>query len=151
MNRSRITLLFGAVLLMAASNVPQANTRDAVKAYVQSAAKVVQQHGASCDTFKTKDWAGGDYYITVVGPDGNVLCHPNSQIVGRANASIIDANGTKVGVGLIDAATKGGGWFDYVWPRPGDTKPVAKSSYAMRAKGPDGKWYVVMAGGYGIK
>ena len=55
-----------------------------------------------------------------------------------------DAGGRRR-LALDEVAHKGGGWVDYIWPRPGTTKPVAKSSYAMEVKGPDKKVYVVDA------
>ena len=147
-----LLLLISAATLFAKSYVPKANTRAAIKSYVQSAAKVVAKHGPSCDTFKTKEWMDGDYYIFVTGPDEKLVCHPNATMVGKDNADIVDANGKKVGTDLIAAAKqKGGGWTDYVWPRPGQDKPVPKSSYSMLVNGPDGKAYVVGAGGYELK
>jgi len=147
-----LSLLVCASVVMAKSYTPKSNTRGAVKAYVKSAAKVIAKSGPSCDAFKSKDWMAGDYYIFVTGPDDRLVCHPNSSMVGKANADIVDANGKKVGVELIKAARKkGGGWVNYVWPRPGQTTPVPKTSYAMRVKGSDGKWYVVGSGGYGLK
>ena len=149
---SLLLLLVGAATLFAKSHVPTSNTHAAIKAYVQSAAKVVAKSGPSCDTFKSKDWMAGDYYVFVTGPDEKLVCHPNPSMVGKANADIVDANGKKVGTDIIAAAKKkGGGWTDYVWPRPGQDKPVPKSSYSMNVKGPDGKWYVVGAGGYELK
>ncbi len=147
-----VLLVFCVSAAFAKSHVPKSNTRAAIKSYVQSAAKVVAKSGPSCDTFKGSDWMAGDYYVFVTGPDEKLVCHPNASMVGKANADIVDANGKKVGLDLIAAAKKkGGGWVDYVWPRPGQTTPVAKSSYATQVKGPDGKWYVVGAGGYELK
>jgi len=140
------------------SGVVAFNDRDAVVEGIVlmtkggNAAKVVAKSGPSCEKFKSKDWMDGDYYVFVTGPDDKLVCHPNASMVGKANADIVDANGKKVGLDLIAAAKKkGGGWVDYVWPRPGQTTPVAKSSYATQVKGPDGKWYVVGAGGYELK
>ena len=64
---------------------------------------------------------------------------------------VVDSKGAHIGTALIDAAKKGGGWVDYVWPRPGTTNPVSKSSYSMQVKGPDGKTYYVGSGGYELK
>ena len=147
-----LSLLICASIAAAKSYVPAKNTRAAVKAYVKSASKVIAKSGPSCDTFKSKDWMAGDYYIFVTGPDDRLVCHPNASMVGKANADIVDANGKKVGLDLIAAGKKkGGGWVSYVWPRPGTDKPVPKTSYAMRVKGSDGKWYVVGSGGYDLK
>ncbi|HYS55269.1 MAG TPA: cache domain-containing protein [Thermoanaerobaculia bacterium] len=148
------TLLIGltASAAIAKSHVPTKNTRNAIKAYVKDASKVVAKSGPSCDKFKDKDWMAGDYYVFVDGPDNKIVCHPNPSMVGKDNADITDANGKKVGTELIEASKKkGGGWVNYVWPRPGTDKPVPKSTYTMRVKAPDGKWYVVGAGGYELK
>jgi cytochrome c len=154
----RISWILSVLLVLcvsaafAKSHVPKSNTRDAIKAYVKSAAKVVTKSGPSCETFKSKEWMEGDYYVFVTGPDDRELCHPNPQMIGKSATEIKDANGKNVGTELIAAAKKkGGGWVEYVWPRPGQTTPVAKSSYAMQVKGPDGKWYIVGAGGYELK
>lgn len=147
-----IVLLFCcAPLLQAKSMTPKANTHEAVKAYVEHAARLVASKGADCAALKSANWMAGDYYIFVVGPDGRAVCHPSPQIVGKPLSEIIDANGKKVGEALMAAANAGGGWVDYIWPRPGTTTPVPKSSYAVKVKGPDGKSYVVGSGGYDLK
>ena len=144
-------LVFSVSVAMAKSHTPAANTHAAIKSYVESAAAVVHKHGPSCATFSSKDWMSGDYYVFVQGADGKLLCHPNASLVGKPASDVVDANGKKVGVEIFDVAKKGGGWTEYVWPRPGTTVPVAKSTYSMEVKGPDGKEYVVGAGGYEVK
>jgi len=149
-----LLIAFVASTVIAKSHLPKKNTRHDIKEYVEDAAKVVKKSGAAaCDTFKGPDWMAGDYYVFIDDPDTNkILCHPNAAMVGKDNADIIDANGKKVGTDLMAAAKKkGGGWTEYVWPRPGTEKPVPKSTYTMRVKGPDKKWYVVGAGGYEVK
>lgn len=147
-----ILMVVGATSLMAKSNLPKANTRAGVKAYVQRAAKVIAAKGPSCDTFKSSDWMSGDWYIFVIGPDDKILCHPSASLVGKDEAEVADANGKKFGAEIIAASKKkGGGWAHYVWPKPGTDNPVPKSSYSTRGKGPDGKWYVVGSGGYDLK
>jgi cytochrome c len=141
-----------ATTAIAKSYIPKANTRAAVKSYVKFAASVVEQKGPSCDKFKGKDWMSGDYYIFVVGPDDKIICHPNESLVGKLNKDVVDVNGKKLGLEIVEnAGKKGGGWTDYVWPRPGTTTSVPKSTYSMKVKGPDGKWYVVGGGGYELK
>jgi len=154
MRRFGAALLMGfvATAAMAKSHVPTANTHAAIKSYVQQATKVVAKSGPSCKTFSSKDWMSGDYYIFVVGADDKILCHPNASLVGKMNADVVDANGKKLGIEIVEnAKKKGGGWTDYVWPRPGTTNPVPKMTYSTRVKGPGGKWYVVGGGGYELK
>jgi signal transduction histidine kinase len=148
-----LCLLLSLSAMAADSHTPPANTRDAVKAYVQEAAKVIAKDGPSCATFADKSWTSDDYYIIVVGPDDKVVCYPDPQVVGRPTSQVVDVNGKKVG-DLLNAAARnneGGGWVEYLWPRPGTTKPVPKSSYAVSVTAPDGKRYVVGSGGYELK
>ena len=46
------------------------------------------------------------------------------------------------------AKTKGQGWVEYMWPKPGEKKPSKKISYVKRAKMPTGETVVVGAGVY---
>ena len=68
-----LLLLVSVATLFAKSHVPAKNTRDAIKAYVKDAAKVVAKSGPSCDTFKSADWMAGDYYVFVDSPDNNTI------------------------------------------------------------------------------
>ena len=146
-----VSILLCATAAMSKSFTPKANTRAEVRAYVERAARHVQKHGADCAAFKSKEWMSGDYYIFVTGPDERELCHPNPKMIGKPASEVVDVNGKNVGTALLDAAKKGGGWVDYVWPRPGTTKPVPKSSYSVAVKGPDGKTYYIGSGGYELK
>lgn len=135
------------------SMLPTQNTRDEVVAYVNRAAAVVAKQGPSCETFKQPAWMSGDWYIFVTGLDNRILCHATQSMVGRDNREIVDANGNRVGDLIMAAGNSpaGHGWADYVWPRPGQTTPVAKSSYVVRVAGPDGTQYLVGSGGYDLK
>ena len=147
-----ICALLVCATLIADSNVPKANTRSDIKKYVKAAAKYVGKHGPSCKEFEEKDWRAGDYYIFVLGPDDKLICHPNASLVGKPASDIKDANGKVVGSEIAAAGKKrGGGWVEYMWPRPGTDKPVAKTTYATHVKGPDGKTYLVGSGGYEVK
>lgn len=155
MSRRLMTLsvvLLCAAPLLAKSYTPRAKTRAAVKSYVQQAASVIAKKGVNCETFKAKEWMAGDYYIFVTGPDDRLVCHATASMVGRPNSEIVDSTGRHIGDELVATSKKkGGGWVHYMWPRPGQTNSIAKSSYVTRVKAPDGKWYMVGAGGYELK
>jgi methyl-accepting chemotaxis protein len=89
----------------------------------------------------------------VVGPDNRIICHPNAQLIGRMQSEVVDSNGMRVGdaIGAAAASAAGHGWVDYVWPRPGTTTSVAKSTYVTRVTAPDGKVYVLGGGGYQLQ
>jgi hypothetical protein len=146
-----VSLFLCASAALAKSMTPKANTHAEIKAYVERAAEHIARNGADCAAFKSADWMAGDYYIFVTGADEKELCHPDAKMIGKPASDVVDAKGKKVGTALIDAAKKGGGWVDYVWPRPGTTKPVPKSAYSMQVAGPDGRTYYVGAGGYELE
>ncbi len=153
-----VILISVAVLLIgtaaiAGSFVPKTNTRAAVQAYVEEAAKVVHTKGAAaCTTLATNDWRAGDYYIFVSGPDGKVLCHPSPEMIGKLQNDITNAKGDRVGEKVTKMSMADGkGWVDYLWKRPGKSAEEMKSSYVMGVTGPDGKHYTVGAGAWDLK
>jgi signal transduction histidine kinase len=147
-----LSVFLGASIIVAESNTPKANTRADIKAYVEAAANYVAKHGPSCEEFAEKDWRAGDYYIFVLGPDDRAICHPSASLIGKPIEEIIDKNGKHAGEMIAAAGKKkGGGWVEYVWPRPGTDNPVAKSTFATHVKAPDGKTYIVGSGGYELK
>jgi len=155
---SRVRTALAASLIVCASTsfadsyVPRANTRREIKKYVHAAAKHIARHGPSCSEFARRQWRSGDYYLFVLAPDGRTLCHPDQSMIGKPANAIVDANGRRVGEMIVAASKKWrGGWVDYVWPRPGTTKPVPKSTYAERVRSPDGETYIVGSGGYELK
>ena len=154
MSRARIILSIAvfsiASVLSAKSMTPKHNTRADIKKYVDEAAKVVAKRGADCTALASTDWRNGDYYLFVSGQDHRLLCHPSAALVGTMDTDIVDSKGKHVGEEFNRVAAKGG-WVDYVWPRPGTTEPVAKSTYVRRVQGPGGKWYMIGAGGYEVK
>jgi cytochrome c len=134
---------------------PRANTRAAIESYVESAAKLVASNGAAaCDTFKQPAWYAGEWYIFVSEVNGALVCHPaRPDMVGMPQGDIVDPNGKRIGEEFMLAASSPAesGWVDYVWARPGETTPVAKSSYVRRVVGSDGKVYIVGSGGYEVQ
>jgi signal transduction histidine kinase len=159
MTRSAVLLsvtacVVGAVAAVAAapaSHLPKANTREAVVAYVQDAAKIVQKGGPSCAAFATPAWTGGDYYIFVAGPDEKTVCHPRADLVGKSMGDIVNSEGDKVGDKIYKVGTAGKGWVEYLWARPGKTTEEPKSTYVMGVNGPDHKHYLVGSGAWDLK
>lgn len=146
-----IPSLLMAILVAATSHLPKTHTRAAIQTYVEDAAKVVQKSGPSCGTFASPAWRGGEWYIFVDGPDDRIVCHLKTDMIGKAPSSIVNAKGQKVG-SMIAAkgAGHGKGWVEYSWTPPGKTAEELKSTYVMGVTGPDGKHYIVGAGGWNV-
>src|SRR5262245_7258706 len=98
--------LLMAILVAATTHLPKANTRAAIQAYVEDAAKIVQKGGPSCATFASPEWRGGQWYIFVDGPDDKIVCHLKTDMIGKAPSSIVNAKGEKVGA-MIAAKAAG--------------------------------------------
>ena len=154
MNRRLPVFVLVAVCLIAAaspSHLPKAKTREALAAYVKDAAAVVQKSGPSCDAFAKPEWRSADYYVFVVGPDDKLVCHANASLIGKPSADIVNKGGDKVGEKIVKmGVADSSGWLDYLWPPKPGASEETKSSYVMGVTGPDGKHYVVGAGGFGL-
>jgi cytochrome c len=121
-------------------------------ALVDSAAALIESKGK--DSFaelkKDKKWYSGTTYVFVDDMNGLVLVNPPSpELEGKNLLDWKDAKGKTIVREFIQLAkSKGAGWVDYWWPKPGEEKPSKKMSYIKKAKMPTGQTVVVGAGIY---
>ena len=71
---------------------------------------------------------GKDGYYTVMTDEPKMLMHPlKPDLIGRSLGSFRDANGTPLYRDAVNVAKlSGSGFIQYVWPRPGEERPVPK-------------------------
>ncbi|MGF6782434.1 methyl-accepting chemotaxis protein [Paraburkholderia sp. GAS334] len=71
---------------------------------------------------------GKDGYYTVMTDEPKMLMHPfKPELVGRTLGDFKDANGTLLYRDAVNVAkANGAGFIHYVWPRPGEDRPVPK-------------------------
>ena len=124
-----------------------------IVALVNSAAALVESKGKDAfPEFKKKGskWYTGKTYVFVDDINGTVLVNPPSpEIEGKNLIDMKDAKGkTLIREFIKTANTKGSGWVDYWWPKPGSNKPSKKLSYIKKAKMPSGEFVIVGAGIY---
>jgi cytochrome c len=150
-------ILFGVVYLFSfpGFSAEPAKSEEAkqIVALVNSAAALVESKGKDAfPEFKKKDskWYTGKTYVFVDDFNGTVLVNPPSpEIEGKNLIDMKDAKGKTLVREFINVAkTKGSGWVDYWWPKPGEHKPSKKLSYIKKAKMPGGEMVVVGAGIY---
>ncbi|MCX2740899.1 cache domain-containing protein [Pontibacter anaerobius] len=129
-------------------------TRELVQ-LVQEAADLLHVKGeAAFEDFGKAGsrWRKGESYVFVLDPEGNMLVHPDTSMVGKNQLELKDMNGKPIIRGLISAATatpnKPEGWYHYEWPVPGGLLPRWKSSYVQLVTSPSGKQYIVGSGMY---
>jgi cytochrome c len=118
---------------------------------VDKAADLVSREGAKAFSElrqQNGNWWKGELYIFVDGMDGTVLVHPPDPKLEGQNL-LQDPASKAVMKLLIDTAkTKGSGWVEYMWPKPGETIRSKKMSYIRKVKMPDGTFVIVGAGTY---
>jgi two-component system NarL family sensor kinase len=77
---------------------------------------------------------GEDGYLFLYDLEGTMLMHPRlKESVGKNMWNLADPNGKMIIQDLIRIARTGGGFYDYVWPKPSanSNDPKPKRSYAI--------------------
>ena len=119
-------------------DVPQSEKARHIVSLVDKAARLIQEQGraAAFAEFRKKGtiWFTGDIYIFADDMAGNVLLNPAfPQHEGKNVTDQKDANGKLLQRAMVDLLKeKEAGWVDYMWPRPGRTKPSLKWGYVRR-------------------
>ncbi len=151
-------ILLGVVCLLASPGLsatlePQSEQAKRIKTLVDKAAALIERKGK--DAFpelrkKGSEWYKGETYVFVDDMNGTALVNPPApEIEGKKLIDMKDAKGKAFVREFIETAkTKGSGWVDYWWPKPGEDKPSKKISYIKKAKMPNGEMVIVGAGIY---
>jgi len=134
-------------------DAPQSKEAKGIVTLVDKAAALTESKGKTAfPEFKKKgsEWLKGETYIFIADMNGTILMHPaNPELETKSILDIKDANGKAFLREMIETAkTKGSGWVDYMWPKPGEKSASKKLSYIKRAKMPSGEMVVVGAGIY---
>ena len=118
---------------------PTSEKAKQIEALVNKAAALIDSIGkAAFSEFRVKDteWFHGDTYLFVYDLKSNVLLNPafpareGTKVTGQK-----DANGKLFHDAMIQMAeTKGSGWVDYMFPKPGQTQPSQKWTYVKAVK-----------------
>jgi cytochrome c len=120
---------------------------------VRAAAALVSKDGrAAFAAFRGKNstFIFCGTYIWVHDLDGVMLMHPvKPKMENRPLLGLKDANGKTFFVDMNKVAAAGGGWVDYVWPKPGEKDPSQKVSYVMEARHGD-EVFIVGCGVYDL-
>jgi methyl-accepting chemotaxis protein len=86
---------------------------------------------------------GSDGYVTISDSRLRNIMHPmQPSLANRDMSSFVDAAGNHMFMDIVQAGNKaGGGFFRYVWTRPGGKAAVPKTGYSLHFEPWD--WYVV--------
>ena len=90
-----------------------------------------------------------DSYVFVFNPAGRELVNPAfPNLEGRNLLDLKDTQGKQLVRAMFDVVqTRGSGWVDYMWPKPGESVSTQKSTYVTRVN-VDGDWLLVGCGVY---
>ena len=146
-----LILVLGVCAPLFAIDAPQNPEAKQIVDLVNNAAAMIEQKGTDAFTaFRAKEsvWYKGETYVFVYDLNGTVLCNPGFPgYEGKNLMEMKDPNGKAFVHELIETAkSKGSGWVDYVLPKPGETVPSKKISYARTAKMPDGQTVMIGSG-----
>ena len=118
---------------------PTSEKAKQIEALVNKAAALIESKGkAIFPEFRKKDteWFSGDTYLFVYDLKSNVLF--NAAFPAREGTNTTgqkDANGKLFHHEFIQVAeSKGSGWVDYMFPKPGQTQPSQKWAYVKAVK-----------------
>jgi signal transduction histidine kinase len=119
---------------------------------VDAAVKLIEKEGLKAFVIlkdKRSQFIYQDTYVFVIAENGSKLLNVAfPKLEGRNVLDYKDAEGTYYVQAFIEVGkTKGTGWVDYLWPKPGSVKKSHKSTYIRKAM-LDGRMVVVGAGLY---
>ncbi len=120
---------------------------------VKEAAALVEKEGrAAFPKFKGKDspFLFCGTYIWIHDSEGRMQMHPiKPKMEGKDLLGLKDSKGKTFFVDMNAVAAAGGGWVDYMWPKPGEKEPSLKVSYVAQAKH-GGETFIIGCGVYDI-
>jgi len=147
-----LATVLGTTSAIAQSSPPPSSKAQETEALVNKAAALIDAKGrATLSEFREKgtEWFHGDTYLFAYDLKGNVLLNP--AFPAREGTSVSgqkDAKGKLFHDAIIRTAeTKGSGWVDYMFPKPGQTQPSQKWAF-VRAVKIDGVSGLVASGFY---
>jgi len=131
--------ILGAGAAIARSTPPPSPEAKEVQALVNKAAALIDAKGkAAFPQFRAKgtEWFHGDTYLFAYDLKGNVLLNPAFPAREGTNVSgQKDFNGKLFHDAIIHTAeTRGSGWVDYMFPKPGETQPSQKWAFVKAVK-----------------
>jgi signal transduction histidine kinase len=131
------TLLPAASPAISQQAPPFSEQAKQTQALVDQAATLIDKEGKAAFTeFRKKDseWFHGRTYLFAYDLKGNVLLNPAFPMREGTNVTgQKDAKGKLFHNEIIKTAeTKGSGWVDYMFPKPGQTEPSQKWAYVRK-------------------
>ena len=131
---------------------PESEKARQIVALFDRAAALLDSKGKSIlPEFRKPDseWRSGDFYLFITDLKGLELFNAAfPKFEGTDVSGLKDANGKLLQIEFVKTVqSKGSGWVDYMWPKPGQSQPSHKWGY-VKAVTVDGDQAFVGAGFY---
>lgn len=133
-------------------------TRDEIIEKCLEASRLLEEKGLDTAIKMIEDKKGGFVwhnnvnYLFLMNLEGRMLAHPFKPELKKSKTLLdyADVNGSKFFVDMVKAAKSknGAGWVKYMWPIPGQDKPVQKYTFIYRVPNTE---YFIGSGLYVIK
>ena len=92
--------------------------------------KALREFSDGANGFRTLD-----LYVFCIGPDGRMSAHPEPMLMGQDARQLRDPTGKAFAAEMLDVAKEGSFTeVHYLFPRPGSTTSVPKTSFVTRVK-----------------
>ena len=143
-----LTLILASLVLLTVSgncfaNENKATVAECIEMSKKAAEAILKDKDAALAEISKKDgkYVWKDSYVFVMDLKGKMLAHPMMPGLMKMKSllSTPDKNPTDPKMLFVDlvvtAGTKGEGWVQYMWNKPGSTKPAEKETYVYRIPG----------------
>ena len=146
MNRCALYLatIVLAVLLVFPAMAAESATKEECVEMCREAAALITAKGVEKGIEKISDQRGPfvwkDSYVFLMNLDGKMLAHPFKPELTRKDHVLLmtDPTDKALFVHFVNLArTRGEGWVEYMWPKPGKSTPHKKLSYIYRVPDTD--------------
>lgn len=149
-----IVVMFVCLLITPANAV----TRDEIIARCLEASRLLEEKGIDTTIKMIEDkkgrfvWHNNVNYLFLMNLEGRMLAHPFKPGLKKSKTLLdyADVNGSKFFIDMVKVAKSknGAGWIKYMWPVPGQDKPVQKYTFIYRVPQTE---YFIGSGLYIIK
>ena len=121
----------------------RATVAECIEMCKKAAAMILEDKDAALAEISKKDgkFVWKDSYVFAMDLSGKMLAHPMMPGLMKMKSllSTPDKNPKDPKMLFVDfvviAGTKGEGWVEYMWPKPGTTEPSVKETYIYRVPG----------------
>jgi signal transduction histidine kinase len=148
----RVKVPSGKIYVVGSGMYNERMEKSFVKDIVNDAAGLMEKEGKNAFAIfhdETGRFRAKDSYIFVLNLDGVELVNPAfPNLEGRNLLNMKDSQNKELVKEMLKVAnTKGSGWVNYMWPKPGESVPTQKSTYVVKVK-VGNEWMVVASGVY---